>query len=93
VTVQLFHCDARSLPLADESVQTCVTSVPYLRQRRYSNDPREIGREVTHVEWVAQLVQVFREVRRVLRPDGTCWINVGDKAAESGMGGGGQLHG
>ena len=56
---------------------TCVTSPPYFGQRDYK-DPRQIGLEVTPAEYVAKLVAVFREVRRVLRDDGTLWLNLGD---------------
>ena len=48
----------------------------------------QIGLEQTPAEYVAQLVEVFREVRRVLRPDGTCWVNLGDAYANGGKWGG-----
>ncbi|HEX6984080.1 MAG TPA: DNA methyltransferase, partial [Planctomycetaceae bacterium] len=63
--------------LADESVQTCVTSPPYWGLRDYGVDG-QLGLEATPDEYVANLVDVFREVRRVLRPDGTVWLNLGD---------------
>jgi DNA modification methylase len=64
---------------SNESVQTCVTSPPYFKQRTYSpGNPLEIGQEETVDAYVANLVQVFREVRRVLRDDGTCWLNLND---------------
>lgn len=66
----------RSLP--DESVQTCITSPPYFGLRLYSDDPREIGQEETPEEYVHRLVAVFREVRRVLRRNGTAWVVLGD---------------
>jgi DNA modification methylase len=70
--------------LADESVQCCVTSPPYFGLRDYGHDG-QIGLEATPDEYVAKLVQVFREVRRVLRKDGTLWLNLGDSyAAERG---------
>ncbi len=56
---------------------TCVTSPPYFGQRDYK-DPKQIGLEATTAEYVAKLVAVFREVRRVLRDDGTLWLNLGD---------------
>ena len=65
----------RSMP--DESVQTCVTSPPYFGLRDYGVDG-QIGLEPTPAEFVATLVEVFREVRRVLRDDGTLWLNLGD---------------
>jgi hypothetical protein len=58
-------------------VATCVTSPPYFGLRDYGHDG-QIGLEPTPDEFVAALVDVFREVRRVLRDDGTLWLNLGD---------------
>ena len=66
--------------LADASVHTCVTSPPYYGLRDYDCDG-QIGLERTPDEYVAALVDVFREVRRVLRDDGTLWLNLGDSYA------------
>lgn len=71
--------------LPDESVQCVITSPPYFKLRDYQIDG-QIGLEQTPELFIAKLVEVFREVRRVLRKDGTCWINMGDKYASSGMG-------
>jgi DNA modification methylase len=71
----------RELP--DESVQCCVTSPPYWGLRDYGVDG-QLGIEATPAEFVAGLVQVFAEVRRVLRDDGTLWLNLGDSYATSG---------
>jgi DNA modification methylase len=60
------------------SVQTCVTSPPYFGLRSYGGGDAEIGTEPTPDEFVAALVEVFRDVRRVLRDDGTVWLNLGD---------------
>ncbi|MFW3167807.1 site-specific DNA-methyltransferase [Pseudomonas syringae pv. syringae] len=76
----------RTLP--DESVHTCVTSPPYYGLRDYGVDG-QIGLEETPTEFIARLVDVFREVRRVLRADGTIWVNMGDSYATGGRGGGG----
>lgn len=65
----------RTLP--DQSVQCCVTSPPYWGLRNYSV-AGQIGLEPTVEEHLLTLVQVFREVRRVLRDDGTVWVNYGD---------------
>lgn len=65
----------RKLP--DQSVNCCVTSPPYFGLRDYGVDG-QIGLEATPDEFVAALVAVFREVRRVLRDDGTLWLNMGD---------------
>ncbi|MDC3735455.1 site-specific DNA-methyltransferase [Pseudomonas syringae pv. syringae] len=76
----------RTLP--NESVHTCVTSPPYYGLRDYGVDG-QIGLEETPTEFIARLVDVFREVRRVLRADGTIWVNMGDSYATGGRGGGG----
>ena len=69
--------------LPAESVQTCVTSPPYFGLRDYGH-AAQIGLEETPEQYVAQLVEVFREVRRVLRDDGTLWLNLGDSYAGNG---------
>jgi len=74
---EIQNCDARSIQLDDKSVNCCVTSPPYWALRDYGNES-QIGLEQTPDEYVEQLVQVFREVRRVLRDDGTLWLNLGD---------------
>lgn len=72
------------LPTVDaESVQCCVTSPPYWGLRDYDH-PGQIGAEASPDEYVRSLVEVFREVRRVLRKDGTVWLNVGDGYARNG---------
>lgn len=65
----------RSLP--DKSVQCCVTSPPYYGLRDYGVGG-QIGLEETPAEFISKLVAVFEEVRRVLRDDGTAWVNMGD---------------
>lgn len=71
----------RSMP--DGCVQTCVTSPPYFRLRDYGA-VGQIGLEDTPEEYVERLVEVFEEVRRVLRSDGTLWLNLGDSYWNSG---------
>src|SRR5690606_26328231 len=66
-----------------DSVHTCVTSPPYSGLRDYGHDG-QIGLEPTPDEFVAALVAVFREVHRVLRDDGTLWLNLGDSYARTG---------
>src|SRR3954462_12909525 len=66
--------------LPECSVQTCITSPPYFGLRDYGHDG-QIGLEPTPDEFVQALVEVFREVRRVLRDDGTLWLNLGDSYA------------
>lgn len=74
----------RTLP--SDSVHCCVTSPPYWGLRDYGVDG-QIGMEAIVQEYLAILVDVFREVRRVLRPDGTCWVNLGDAYANVGKSG------
>ncbi|WP_417624980.1 DNA-methyltransferase [Paremcibacter congregatus] len=79
-------CRARMAELADQSVNTCVTSPPYLGLRDYGCEG-QIGLEPTPDAFLQAMVSVFRHVRRVLRDDGTVWINIGDSYAGSGKGG------
>src|SRR5690554_4836246 len=74
----------RSLP--EGFIHTCVTSPPYWGLRDYGV-PGQIGLEPTPEEYVEKMVEVFREVRRVLRDDGTLWLNLGDSYANSNTGG------
>ena len=69
--------------MASESVHCCITSPPYWGLRSYQGDPGMIGLEPTLEEHIERLVSVFREVRRVLRADGTLWLNYGDAYAGS----------
>lgn len=82
---QVYHGQAldmlRSLP--DESVQTCVTSPPYWGLRDYGV-PGQLGLEATPERYVGAMLEIFREVHRVLRADGTLWLNLGDCYAASG---------
>ena len=78
----------RTLP--GGAARCCVTSPPYWRLRDYGT-PGQLGLEGTPEEYAANLVAVFREVRRVLTDDGTLWLNLGDKWASGGNGGGGSF--
>lgn len=69
--------------LPDKMVQTCVTSPPYYGLRDYGVEG-QVGLEKTPEEYIAHLVEVFREVHRVLRDDGTLWVNMGDSYASRG---------
>ena len=73
----------KSLP--SESVQMCVTSPPYYGLRDYGTDG-QIGVEQTPREYIGRLVEVFAEVYRVLKPNGTLWLNISDSYAGSGKG-------
>jgi len=87
--ITILHGDCRDvLPtLAAGTFQCCVTSPPYYGLRNYNVDG-QIGLEATPDEYVAEMVAVFREVRRVLRDDGTLWLNIGDSYNGGGVGGG-----
>lgn len=73
--------------LPDKSVQACVTSPPYWSLRDYGV-AGQLGLEDTPEAYIAKMVQVFAEVKRVLRDDGTLWCNMGDSYAGSGGAGG-----
>ena len=78
-------CIAGLRTLPDASVHCCVTSPPYWGLRDYGHDG-QIGLEETPDAYVARMVEVFREVRRVLRDDGTLWLNLGDCYASAPKG-------
>ncbi len=88
MAVEIIPGDCRNvLPTLDAgSVHCCVTSPPYFGLRDYGVAD-QIGLEPTPDEFIEQMVAVFREVRRVLRDDGTLWLNIGDSYAASGRGG------
>jgi len=73
--------------IQSRSINCCVTSPPYWGLRNYGVDG-QLGMEPTPEEYVKNLVNVFREVKRVLRDDGTLWLNLGDSYAAGGNGGG-----
>lgn len=82
VRILVGDCRAELAKLPDASVNCVVTSPPYFGLRDYGVDG-QIGLEDTPDAFVAELVAVFREVRRVLRDDGTLWLNLGDSYAGS----------
>lgn len=81
---QILTGDVRDMlaSLEPQSVQTCVTSPPYFGLRDYGADA-QIGLEPSPADYVATMVDVFREVRRVLADDGLLWLNLGDCYAGS----------
>lgn len=87
MTITVLTGDCRDIlkTLPDQSIHTCVTSPPYFGLRDYGVAD-QIGLEQTPEAFVNELVAVFREVRRVLRDDGTLWLNLGDSYAGSGKG-------
>lgn len=70
--------------MLDQSVHTVVTSPPYYNLRNYGVDG-QIGLEQTADQFISALVEVFRDIRRVLRDDGTVWLNLGDSYAKDGQ--------
>jgi DNA modification methylase len=85
--VLIGDCIESMRTLQDQSVSTCVTSPPYYGLRDYGM-AGQIGLEETPAEFIARLVEVFGEVRRVLRNDGTVWVNMGDSYATDSKWGG-----
>ncbi len=84
-TSELIVGDARRhlASFADGTFQVCVTSPPYWGLRDYGIDG-QIGAETSVDDYLADLVAVFREVRRTLRDDGTLWLNIGDSYTSGG---------
>lgn len=80
------HGDSRHIPLADETVQTIITSPPYWNLRQYRADDSQLGMEETPAAYVANLIAVLAECYRILKPDGTLWLNLGDTYAGSAHG-------
>jgi len=78
--VLIGDCRETLKALPAQSINTCVTSPPYFGLRDYGHEG-QMGAEPTPDDFVAALVEVFREVRRVLRGDGTVWLNLGDSYA------------
>ena len=91
MTVRILRGDCRDMltTLPAGSAACAVTSPPYWGGLRDYGDARQLGLERQPEEYVAALVKVYREVRRILAPDGSLWVNVGDVYAASGKGGGG----
>lgn len=79
---QLYQGDALETlkQMEDESIHCCVTSPPYWGLRDYGVEG-QFGLESTPEEYIAKMVEVFREVKRVLKPEGTLWLNLGDSYA------------
>ena len=81
-------CRAVMADMPADSVDCVVTSPPYWQLRDYGH-PDQLGMELTPELYVAAMVDAFREVRRVMKPTASLWLNLGDSFAASGKGGGG----
>lgn len=83
--VAVYNADSRNklADFSDQSFQTCITSPPYWGLRDYDH-PGQIGAEPVLSEYISTLVGVFRQVRRVLKDDGTLWLNIGDAYTSGG---------
>lgn len=86
--VQLYLGDVLEVlsEMPAESVQSCITSPPYWALRDYGTGDAQVGLEDSPAAYVERLRAVFAEVRRVLRDDGTLWLNLGDCFAGGGSG-------
>jgi len=91
VSILVGDCREKLRELADGSVNCIVTSPPYWGAQRDYGMPGQLGMETTPETFAGSLVEVFDECRRVLRDDGSFWLNLGDSYAASGKGGGGKL--
>lgn len=76
-TRTIFHGDARDIPHADSTIDLVVTSPPYWKKRNYGLQ-NQIGQEKSAGEYVAAIVDCLREWRRLLRPTGSVFLNIGD---------------
>ena len=79
------NCFAGLKKLPDNSVDCCVTSPPYFGLRDYGTD-EQIGLEETPELFIEKLTEVFTEVRRVLKTEGTLWLNLGDSYSSAATG-------
>lgn len=86
----LGDCLEQIKTLPSDSVHACISSPPYFQQRDYGVDG-QIGLEESVEEFIDKLVELYREVKRVLHPSGTIWVNLGDGYAAGGKGGGGSF--
>ena len=84
-SIQIITGDSKKVlqEIPNNSIHTCVTSPPYWGLRDYDVDT-QIGAETTLEDYIKNLVEIFREVRRSLTPDGTLWLNLGDSYTSGG---------
>ncbi len=84
---QIYCGDAQSIlaSLPGDAIDCIVTSPPYYRQRNYEDSPDQLGQEASPAAYVARLVEIMRECRRVMKESGTLWLNIGDKYERGGQ--------
>lgn len=84
---KIYHGDALKIlkTFPNESIDMCITSPPYWNLRNYESE-LQIGKEKTYEEYLQNLMNIFNEVKRVLKPDGSCWINIGDVYSSNNSG-------
>lgn len=70
----------------NKSIDCVITSPPYWALRKYGDDSNELGQEKTFQEYVIKLIEIFDEVKRVLKSEGTCWVNLSDTYAGNKIG-------
>lgn len=89
-TNRIIHGDCLAVlkDMPDESVHCCVTSPPYYGLRDYGVKG-QVGREATPEQYIGRLAEIFSEVYRVLKTDGTCWLNISDTYCKAGSKGNG----
>jgi len=83
--IHLGNCVERMQELPEGSVDMCITSPPYFNLRTYKDHEDQIGVEATPQEFVENLCNVFDQVKRVLKPEGVCWVNIGDTYKNKGL--------
>ena len=84
IAIHKGDCIEQMQKMKEKSVDMCVTSPPYWGLRNYNDEKGQLGQEATPKEFVDNLVKVFREVRRVLKDEGTVWLNLGDTYCGTG---------
>ena len=94
----LINADAARMPIADKTIHAVITSPPYYGLREYDCEGilgvfPNLGLENTPEEYILATVEIFKEVKRVLRDDGVAWLNLGDCYVHGVRGDGGQQRG
>jgi site-specific DNA-methyltransferase (adenine-specific) len=86
LTIIIGDCLTEMKKMEPNIVDCCVTSPPYFGLRDYGSLPNQIGQESQPKQYIEKMVEVFREVKRLLKDDGVLWLNIGDSYASQGGG-------